>query len=398
MLILSEIKRIPVGLFLAGSPQDNAFTMSNNKTKCRWGFLGAAGIARKNWQSIKHSGNAELVAVASRKIESAEKFIAECQSQVPMPITPRAVEGYEALLASDDIDAVYIPLPTGLRQEYVLKAARAGKHVLCEKPSGVDAADVQTQIDACEKAGVQWMDGVMFMHSQRLTNLRNTLNQKNKVGNIIRIASQFSFMAPEDFGGDIRMNANLEPFGSLGDLGWYCIRMILWTLNYEMPSAVTGRMISETHPDDGTQSNPASIPLQISAELIFPSGVTASLYCSFETENQQWIHISGSKGQVMLEDFVLPYHRPHLDFTLNQPVFKTDGCQFHMEKHEQKITTDEYSDSHANAQETLLFRTFSELVLSGKTDSHWPEIALKTQQVMDAILTSARNGGREVSL
>jgi len=367
--------------------------MSNQK--CRWGILGTAGIARKNWQSIRLSGNGTLVGVASRTLERARDYIDENQAQVPHDPVPRPFGSYEEMIECDEIDALYIPLPTGLRKEWVLKAAAAGKHVLSEKPCGVDAAEVQEQIDACAAAGVQYMDGVMFMHSDRLPKLREVLDEGEAVGEMRRISTQFSFMAPEDFlKENIRMHSGLEPLGSLGDLGWYNIRMILWTLNYEMPVRVSGRMITQS----GRPDSPDSVPIQLSAEMVFESGVTASFYCSFETEHQQWFHISGTKGNVRIDDFVLPFHGPDVAFTTGNAFFDVDVCQFHMEQHDERIPVREYSDGHHTAQEVKLFRNFSDLVLGGEPDPTWPEISLKTQKVLDACLNSAREGGKEISL
>lgn len=355
---------------------------------CRWGILGTAGIARKNWQAIRHAGNARLVAVASRSREKAAAFIGECQAEVPHDPAPEPVGGYEELLARDDIDAVYIPLPTGLRKEWVLAAAAAGKHVLCEKPCGVDANEVREITEACAKAGVQFMDGVMFMHNERLAALRRELDA-GTIGAIRRIATQFSFFAPDEFFTDnIRLDPGLEPLGSLGDLGWYNARIILWALGYEMPVSVTARMIREHR----------GVPVSLSAEFVFDGGVTASLYCSFENEHQQWVNLSGTGGHIHVSDFVLPYHGPELAFDVEQAHFSVEGCSFHMERHSRRVATREYSDSHATAQETKLFRKFSELVRGGTTDPHWPGISLKTQQVLDACLRSAREGGREVVL
>ncbi|MDF1657172.1 MAG: Gfo/Idh/MocA family oxidoreductase [Verrucomicrobiales bacterium] len=363
-----------------------------SETKCRWGILGTAGIARKNWQAIRNSGNGQLVAVSSRTEERAAQYIAENQAQVPHHPAPRPIAGYEEMIAADDIDAIYIPLPTGLRKEFVIKAAAAGKHVLCEKPCGVDAVEVEEILAACKAAGVQFMDGVMFMHSDRLPALRAELDQGDAVGEIKRIASQFSFLAPPDFDGNIRMHSELEPLGSLGDLGWYCIRMTLWTLNYEMPLTLKARMIR-----DSAESGSADlVPITISAELVFASGVTASFYCSFEAEHQQWVNISGTKGHIAIDDFVLPYHGPEIGFKVEQAHFETDVCQFHMERHTRRVSVNEYSDSHATSQETKLFRNFGDLVLSGKVDSHWPDISLKTQRVLDACFQSARSGGEEI--
>ena len=119
--------------------------------KLRWGILSAAGIARKNWQSIHNSGNGVVAAVASRDAARSRQFIEECQQKDPFTPAPVALGSYEALLESKEVEAVYIPLPTGLRKEWVLRAAAAGKHVLCEKPCGVSAADVREMIEACRQ-------------------------------------------------------------------------------------------------------------------------------------------------------------------------------------------------------------------------------------------------------
>jgi len=102
---------------------------------CRWGILGAASIARKNWQSIRDAGNARLVAVASRDQAKAQAFIDACQTQVPHPTKPEALGSYEALLARPDIDAVYVPLPTGLKKEWVIRAARPASMCSSRNPS-----------------------------------------------------------------------------------------------------------------------------------------------------------------------------------------------------------------------------------------------------------------------
>src|SRR6516225_6781439 len=166
---------------------------------CRWGILGTARIARKNWKAIRHAGNSALVAVASRDPERARQFIEECQADVPLTPRPAACGSYQELLDRDDIDAVYLPLPTGVRNDWVIRAARAGKHVLCEKPCAVSSAVLRAMLDACRETGVQFMDGVMFMHSQRLPLLRQTLDDRRSIGSIRRITSQFSFLPAEDF-------------------------------------------------------------------------------------------------------------------------------------------------------------------------------------------------------
>jgi predicted dehydrogenase len=97
--------------------------------KCRWGILGTSTIGRKNWDSIRNTGNAVVTAVASRDRGRAQSYIEELQRDRPFEHVPAACK-YEELLARDDVDAVYIPLPTGVRSDWVIKAAQAGKHVM----------------------------------------------------------------------------------------------------------------------------------------------------------------------------------------------------------------------------------------------------------------------------
>jgi predicted dehydrogenase len=359
---------------------------------CRWGILGSAGIARKNWQALALSGNSTLVAVASRRLDRSRQFVAECQAACPLPRTPAAVGSYDELLTRPDVDAVYIPLPTGLRKEWVIKAAEAGKHVLVEKPVGVTVADVRDMLTACERNRVQFMDGVMFMHSRRLDALRQTLDDGESVGRVRRIAAQFSFNAPEGFVGEnIRGDSRLEPHGCLGDLGWYTIRFALWVMKYELPTEVTARLLAEA----GRPDRPDKVPFEVSAELAFPRGVSATLYCSFQTENEQWAVVSGTKGFAHLPDFVLPFFGDEVRFDVTNSVFEKAGCDFDMRRRTRSVVVPEYSNSHPTAQEANMFRTFSALVAGDRRDPHWGEVALRTQAVMDACLRSARSGRTE---
>ncbi|MBI1345821.1 gfo/Idh/MocA family oxidoreductase [bacterium] len=362
---------------------------------CRWAILGTAGIARKNWQAIRNAGNAKLTAVASRTLNRAQQFISECQATVPFETAPTACGSYEDLLSRDDVDAIYLPLPTGLRKEWVIKAAHAGKHVLVEKPVGISAADVEEMLAACRQSNVQFMDGVMYMHSARLPALRKTLDDGASVGQIRRIGMQFSFNGGEPFiAGNIRASSELEPHGCLGDLGWYTIRFALWTMQYELPLKVSARMLAQA----GRPDSPNPVPTEFSAELFFANNVSASFYCSFQTENQQWASISGTKGHIFVPDFVLPYFGDEVTYRVTNSQFIVSGCQFDMEERGRTVAIPEHSNNHPNAQESQLFRTFSQLALSGHPDWEWGEITLKTQRVMDACFASAKDNGHLVTL
>lgn len=355
---------------------------------CRWGILGTAEISRKNWQAIHLSGNGVVTAVASRSADRSREFVEGCQARVPFDSPPAALDTYEALIDSPDVDAIYIPLPTGLRKPWVIAAARAGKHVLCEKPCAASADDLREMVDACQANNVQFMDGVMYMHGNRLGRLREALDDPENVGQVRRICTQFSFCADESWlSTNIRLNSELEPQGCLGDLGWYCIRFALWTLNWQMPLQVRGRILTERKRDD----SPHPVPLEFSAELLFENQVTAQFYCSFITHHQQWANISGDRGYIHLPDFVLPYQGNRTGFDISKAEFVLEHCDFYMKDVRQAVWSDEAGNSTPNSQETNLFRNFAELATSGAPDHRWSDWALKTQMVLDASLVSARS-------
>jgi len=352
--------------------------------KLRWGILGTARIARKNWKAIRHSGNGVVVAVASRNLAKAGEFIADCQRIEPFDAVPRAMDSYEKLLESPDVDAVYLPLPTALRKEWVLRAAAAGKHVFCEKPCAVTVADLEEMLAVCRKHRVQFMDGVMFMHNPRLDQLRGVLDDGTSLGEVRRIDSTFTFCGGDDFfAQNIRVNDALEPLGCLGDLGWYSVRLSLWVQHWQMPRQVTGQILSET---DG-------VPTAFSGELIFDRGVSANFYCSFLEQHQQWANLSGAKGYLRVPDFVLPLTGSELAFEVYNIASRIEGCDYINEPNIRSVKFADPADDPRTAQETNMVRNFAAQVLSGQIMESWPAIAHQTQAVVNACLASARDGG-----
>jgi len=346
--------------------------------------MGTARIGRQNWKGIFHSGNAVVTAVASRDRERGRGYIRQCQQEFAFAAEPAALGSYEELLASPNVDAVYIPLPTGLRKEWVLRAAAAGKHVVCEKPCGVSLADVKEMTDACRKNNVQYMDGVMFMHNPRLPRVREVLDDGKSVGPIRRIASAFSFLGTGGFSdSNIRVDGRLEPTGCLGDLGWYCIRFTLWALNWQLPQTVTGRILSQSEAKGGRL--PA--PTDFSAELFFDGGVSAGFYCSFQAAFQQWVFVSGRDGWLRVPDFVHPFNGYEPAFEVNRTEIRVPtGAPT-------PAPGSDLADlGHPTAQNTVMFRNFADQVFSGKLNEAWPMWALQTQRVMDACYQSAQRG------
>lgn len=365
--------------------------MQHNTDKLRWGILGTAHIARKNWKAIHHAGNGTVVAVASRDLEKARRFIAECQAEAPMDKPPRALGSYEELIAAPDVDALYIPLPTGLRKEWILRAAAAGKHIVCEKPCAISAPDLKEMLKACRQNRVQFLDGVMFMHSQRLSRMRGVLDDGESIGKIKHITTSFSFPAPaEFFTGNIRVSSAMEPHGCLGDLGWYCIRFALWVMRGQLPRQATGSFLGQfTAPGSRTP-----VATEFSGELFFDDGASSGFYCSFLTANEQCATISGTKGYLRLSDFVLPVRGEEVMFEVNQTAHTARG----VETRWHRIAIAEHSNDHPTAQETNLFRNFANQVRTGQLNESWMETASQTQSVQEACFRSAQEGGRLVEL
>jgi predicted dehydrogenase len=361
----------------------------------RWGILGCANIARKNWKAIWNSQNGQVIAVASRTLERSRGFIAECQTHAPFQPAPRALGSYEDLLMAPDVDAVYIPLPTAIRGQWVKRAAEFGKHVVCEKPCATSVVELADLLDTCRRNHVQFMDGVMFMHSRRLERIREVLRDGKTIGPVRRISSAFSFRGSEEFfASNIRTRSDLEPYGCLGDLGWYCIRFALWAMSWELPQRVIGRVLSEYKQPVG----PLPVPTEFEAELFFAEGATCNFYCSFFTETEQWVNVSGENGYFRVPDFVLPFSGPEIAFETGNPVYEVHGCDFEMQPHSRRWVVEEYSHSHPSAQESQLFRHFADQLRSGTLNSGWPEMALKTQQVMQACYESSLRQGCEVKV
>ncbi|MBL9126517.1 MAG: Gfo/Idh/MocA family oxidoreductase, partial [Verrucomicrobiales bacterium] len=318
----------------------------------RWGILGTATIARKNWRAMRDSGVAVVGAVASRDPAKSRAFVEACQAEVPFETTPRALGSYRELVESRDIDAVYVPLPTALRKEWVIRAAEAGKHVVCEKPCAPSAADLREMLTACRRSGVQFMDGVMFAHSSRFARVRERLADGKTVGEIRRLASGFSFRAGGDFeAGNIRADAALEPAGCLGDLGWYCIRFALEAMPDRVPRSVTGRILSEMRAPGAT----GAVPSEFSGELFYDGGVSLSFYCSFITENQQWVSVQGTTGRLTVDDFVLPFAGERIAFDVSKPEYHIRGCDFRMEPHGETVSVMESAHGSPSAQEARLY-------------------------------------------
>jgi predicted dehydrogenase len=373
------------------NPREAPTTASSEKAissaEVRWGILGISSMARGYWDAISKSANASLVAVASRDAERCRQFIEESQQSAPVLFAPGAYGAYEALLADSLVDAVYIPLPTGIRKEWVIRAAEAGKHVICEKPCAPSTDDLREMVSACQKNNVQFMDGVMFLHDRRQSFLEAVLHDKAEFGPISRITASVGYNAAESVGPrDIRYQPALEPFGTLGDDGWYAIRVALWAMEEELPVTVTGRILASRPAVKGEQV----IITAFSGELFFKGGATAAYYCSILGAPQQWAQICGTKAYIDLPDFLAPM--PGADGEVSFAVRKGFSNPS-VTIHRVPPTADQSPQMLVN-----LVTTFSAQVLTGEQQGEWPRRSLRTQLVMDACYQSALQGSQPVEV
>lgn len=186
-------------------------------SKVRWGVLGTANIARKQTiPGMLKAENCELYAIAGRSMEKAQQFKETFGFE-------KAYGSYDELLADKDVQAVYIPLPNNLHKEWVIKAAKAGKHVLCEKPMSGNAADTKEMIQVCDEAGVIFMEAFAYLHSPIMQELKAHINN-GLIGDVNMIESVFYTGGYED---NIRIRRETLG-GSLYDLGCYTVTFASW--------------------------------------------------------------------------------------------------------------------------------------------------------------------------
>lgn len=251
-----------------------------------WGVMSTAGIATgKMIPGLRRAGRCELVAIASRDGGRARAVAAELG-------IARAHDSYEALLADPAVDAVYIPLPNHMHAEWAIAAARAGKHVLCEKPLALTAPDAQGIVDACAAAGVLLMEAFMYRLHPSWVVVRD-LVAAGRIGQLVAVDSWFSY-----FNDDPANIRNIRSYGggALFDIGCYSVN-----LSRMLFGAEPDRVSAAIHRD------PASgVDVLTSGVLEFSDGV-ATFTCSTRSEPDQRVHVYGTEGRISIE---IPFNIP----------------------------------------------------------------------------------------
>ncbi len=256
----------------------------------RWGVLSTAKIGRtKVIPAMQAADGSEVVAIGGRDPDRTRRVADELA-------IASAHASYDAVLADENVDAVYIPLPNHLHAEWTIRAADAGKHVLCEKPLALSADDARRMVDACADAGVVLEEAFMYRHHPSWE-AAVELVRSGHIGDLVTVQSWFSYY--NDDRANIR-NILSAGGGALLDIGCYSVHLSRLLFGDE-PERVTASVIRD--PDSG-------VDVVTSGTLDFASG-NASFTCSTRCEPDQRVHVYGTTGRISIEiPFNIPPDRP----------------------------------------------------------------------------------------
>jgi xylose dehydrogenase (NAD/NADP) len=248
--------------------------------KLRWGILGCAGIAKRAViPGIQQSQTGEVAAIASRSEDNARKTAEELN-------IPTAYGSYEALLSDETIDAIYIPLPNHLHKEWTIKAAQAGKHVLCEKPIALNAEEAAEMVAACQQAGVKLVEAFMHRHHPRYAMIQQII-QSGEIGQVRGIHGAFTFNSSKN-AGNVRFNQDMGG-GSLYDVGVYPISTARMLLGQEPEAATVHAFFSPEHDN---------VDMMASGILEFPGGVALTFDCGMWAAGRNVLEVLGTDGRI----------------------------------------------------------------------------------------------------
>jgi xylose dehydrogenase (NAD/NADP) len=330
--------------------------------KLRWGILGCARISRRGLiPGIRASRTGELVALASRDLATAAEWANEFG-------VPKAFGSYEQVLADPEIDAVYIPLPNELHKPWVLAAADAGKHVLCEKPLALDSAEAGEMVAHCMRRRVVLSEAFMWRHQPRSLEVYKMV-RAGAIGDLRLIRSAFSFPIEP---GDWRLDHS-RGGGALFDVGCYGVSAARYFAGNE-PVKVHA---AAHHGSTG-------VDLSLTALLEFPGALLAMIDCSFEQPFRCSYELVGTRGSIEVADAYLPpaVGKPTaLLRTISSPSDSGAGAD--------QVTTLEFEPVD---QYAAMVDAFAAAVTRGKLDGPG-ETGLAQMIVLDQIKAAARPVG-----
>ena len=325
----------------------------------RWGVISTANIGR--WAvnpAIQASRNGELAAVASRDEDAAREFAKEGGF-------PRSYGSYQALLEDDAVDAVYIPLPNSMHREWTIRAVQAGKHVLCEKPLALTAAECLEMDAAAREHGVKLMEAFMYRFHPRTERII-AMVRDGALGELEMIRSAFTFRLTEP--DNIRLIPELGG-GSLMDVGCYCVN-ISRTLAGAEPIEVQAT----------SQLAPTGVDARMVGTLRFPDGVMAQFDSALTMERREVCEVAGTDAWLEVPAVFLPGK--------GDVAYTEDRGRDRRTEHI-VAGADEYQ---------LMIEHFAECILEDLPVRYGGDEAAKNMRTIEALYASAKQDGAWVQL
>ena len=261
--------------------------MTDQDKKLNWGILATGHIAGAFAEGVQHSQSGRLAAVGSRSQESADRFAEQFGG------IPNRHPSYESLLEDPDVDAVYIATPHPMHREWATRAAKAGKHILCEKPIGMDLSEAEQIISAAAENDVFLMEGYMYRCAAQTAEIVRLIGE-GAIGEVKSIEASFSFdIGPNPEGR--HLNKALGGGGIL-DVGGYPMSMAMLVAgvargqSYAEPELIKAvGCLGESGVDEYT-----------SAVALFPGGITARLSCGVALDEPINVSIAGTEGRLFV--------------------------------------------------------------------------------------------------
>ncbi len=269
-----------LGLAAQFAPQLHA---QANKKKIGYAIIGLGRIAGHFMPGIRNTTNSQVTALVSGHRDKAERLA----DQYGVPHSSiYSYDDFDRIAENKAVDAVYVALPNSMHAEYTIRAAKAGKHVLCEKPMAASVADAEAMIAACKAANVKLM--IAYRCHYEPTNLKAVqLIRQGALGQVQAIESQFGFnIAP----GEWRLNRKLAGGGPLYDVGIYSLNACRY-LTGEEPAHIAAFASVIDH--DGRFNE---VEENVSWTMKFPSGIVASCNTTYGAPMEGFFRVHGSKG------------------------------------------------------------------------------------------------------
>jgi xylose dehydrogenase (NAD/NADP) len=289
--------------------------------KLRWGLVSTANINRRLIPAIRMSKRGELVAVSSRSQASADAYAQEWN-------IPQAFGSYEAMLDSDEVDAVYIGLPNHLHAEWSIYALAHGKHVLCEKPFALSLDEVDAMIAASEDSGNILAEAFMYRHHPQ-TKLVKEMVDNGRLGEITVINGLFSF-AMDNHETNVRMMKPELGGGSMWDVGVYPMSYMQNLMDGPPERVFADQWVGEYDVDE-----------VFAGQMHYANGVIGQFSCGFRSPFQTYIEIVGTEGRLLVE-------RPFIEPQDGTVIFTTaDGETEIINTPKKELYLGEIEDMHA---------------------------------------------------